>query len=129
MRSSYGMAGQVIMCLNVELALVTIQKCLSLLHDDLDSNTKKLLLINQSIRDSTLWLVVGDVIGSNLCPNGVITKDVTICTKYLYVPKLVTMLFTLDVWLKGRFPVISTIWDKVVLYQQFKIKRTIIKSY
>ena len=49
MRSSHDIAGQVMKCLNVELelALVTIQKCLLLLHDD-DLSPNKLCVINQS---------------------------------------------------------------------------------
>ena len=54
MRSSYGVAGRAIMCLNVELEL-TIQKSLNLLHDDLGPNSQKLWVIFQSIHT----LVIG----------------------------------------------------------------------
>ena len=56
MRSSHDIAGQVMKCLNVELelALVAIQKCLLLLHDG-DLSPNKLCVINQS----TLMYVVG----------------------------------------------------------------------
>ncbi len=38
--------------MELELALAAIQKCLTLLHDDLGPDTKKLWLINQSIKKS-----------------------------------------------------------------------------
>ncbi len=52
MKSSREILGQVIIFLNVnfELDLVVIQKCLNLLHDDLDPNSKELRPINQSIK-------------------------------------------------------------------------------
>ena len=48
MRRSHAIAYKAIMCLNLELelALVAIQKCLNLIHDDLGLNPKKLRLIN-----------------------------------------------------------------------------------
>ena len=35
--------------MELEIALVAIQKCLNLLHYDLDPNTKKLWLINKNV--------------------------------------------------------------------------------
>ncbi len=58
-RSSQKTACHVIMYLNVELepALVAIQKCLILLHDYLGPNTKKLWLHTCCLIKATLWFL------------------------------------------------------------------------
>ncbi len=60
MSSSHETACHVIMYLNVELelALVAIQKCLVLLHDYLGPNTKKLWLHKQTNRVDHAYMVI-----------------------------------------------------------------------
>ncbi len=67
--------------MELELALAAIQKCLTLLHDDLGPDTKKLWLINQSSRRNFYSSAISGRISVLVC--------VCKCSGILYLDKIV----------------------------------------